>query len=277
MVLCACTLAMWAVPAKRITLNVMQPDGTALTVTQQGDEFFSYFVTDDMIAVLHRDNAYYYAHVENGAIAPSRHLAHNANERTLSEQQIVSQLPSISEMNTAITLRTNALRTRAAGVQRETVVPTTGEVHVPVILVQYADVKFATENGEVLFDNQFNADDYKDGGGYGSVKEYFEDQSEGQFIPKFDIAGPYTLSKKREYYGGNNGDVIDPNASEMISEACRLADVDMDFSKYDNNGDGYVDFLYVIYAGYGESANSSVLTYTVWPHKSHPCHYGRSP
>ena len=269
MVLCACTLAMWAVPAKRITLNVMQPDGTALTVTQQGDEFFSYFVTDDMVAVLHKDNAYYYAHLENGAIAPSRHLAHNANERTLSEQQIVSQLPSISEMNTAITLRTNALRTRAAGVQRETVVPTTGEVHVPVILVQYADVKFATENVEVLFDNQFNADDYKDGGGYGSVKEYFEDQSEGQFIPKFDIAGPYTLSKKREYYGGNNGDVIDPNAHEMITEACRLADADMDFSKYDNNGDGYVDFLYVIYAGYGESANSSVLTYTVWPHKSH--------
>lgn len=266
-VLCACTLTMWAVPAKRITLNVMQPDGTTLAVTQQGDEFFSFFVTDDQVPVLRRDDAYFYAHLENGAIAPSRHLAHNADERTLSEQQFINQLPSINEMGTAIAQRANAMRTRAAGVQRETVVPTMGEIHVPVILVEYADVKLSINDANTRFDKQFNGDDYKDAGGYGSVKEYFEDQSDGQFIPRFDVIGPVTLSKKREYYGANNGDVIDPNAHEMITEACRLADADTDFSKYDNNGDGYVDFLYVIYAGYGESANSSTLANTVWPHK----------
>ena len=267
MLLCACTLIMWAVPAKRITLNVMQPDGTMLAVTQMGDEFFSYFVTDDMVAVLRKDNAYYYAHVENGVIAPSRHLAHNVAERTHDEQQVVDQLPGVDEMNAAIAQRSNAMRARAR-VQRETEVPTMGEVHIPVILVEYADVKLSLNEAKTRFDKHFNGDDYKDAGGYGSVKEYFEDQSEGQFVPKFDIIGPITLSKKREYYGGNNGDVIDPNASEMITEACRLADGSTDFSIYDNNGDGYVDFLYVIYAGYGESANSSMLTYTVWPHKS---------
>ena len=268
MLLCACTLVMWAVPAKRITLNVMQPDGTTLTVTQMGDEFFSYFVTDDMVAVLRKDNAYYYAHVENGAIAPSRHLAHNVAERTVSEQQVVDQLPGVDEMNAAIAQRSNAMRARAR-VQRETEVPTMGEVYIPVILVEYADVKLSLNEAKTRFDKHFNGDDYKDAGGYGSVKEYFEDQSEGQFVPKFDVIGPISLSKKREYYGGNNGDEIDPNAREMITEACRLADGSTDFSKYDNNGDGYVDFLYVIYAGYGESANSSMLTYTVWPHKSH--------
>ena len=268
MLLCACTLVMWAVPAKRITLNVMQPDGTTLTVTQMGDEFFSYFVTDDMVAVLRKDNAYYYAHVENGAIAPSRHLAHNVAERTQDEQQMVDQLLAADEMGAAIAQRSNAMRARAR-VQRETEVPTTGEVHIPVILVEYADVKLSLNEAKARFDKHFNGDDYNDAGGYGSVKEYFEDQSEGQFVPKFDVIGPITLSKKREYYGGNNGDDIDPNAREMITEACRLADDSTDFSKYDNNGDGYVDFLYVIYAGYGESANSSVLTYTVWPHKSH--------
>ena len=264
--LCMGMLSTWAVPAKRITIEVKQPDGTLLTVTQQGDEFFSFFVTDDLVPVLRKDNAYFYAHLENGAIAPSKHLAHNVAERTLDEQQVVAQLPRMEEMTAAINQRVNAMRSSRA--YRETVVPTMGEVHVPVILVEYSDVKLSLTDAKTRFDNQFNGDDYKDAGGYGSVKEYFEDQSDGQFIPRFDIIGPITLSKKREFYGGNNGDEIDPNAREMITEACRLANDSTDFSKYDNNGDGYVDFLYVIYAGYGESANSSTLTHTVWPHKS---------
>ena len=164
MLLCACTLVMWAVPAKRITLNVMQPDGTTLTVTQMGDEFFSYFVTDDMVAVLRKDNAYYYAHVENGAIAPSRHLAHNVAERTVSEQQVVDQLPGVDEMNAAIAQRSNAMRARAR-VQRETEVPTMGEVHIPVILVEYADVKLSLNEAKTRFDKHFNGDDYKEAGG----------------------------------------------------------------------------------------------------------------
>ena len=265
MALCACTLAMWAVPAERITLKVKQPDGTLLTVTQQGDEFFSFFVTDDLVPVLRRDDAYFYAHLENGTIAPSKHLAHNVAERTLDEQQVVAQLPRMEEMTAAINQRVNAMRSSRA--YRETEVPTMGEIHVPVILVEYADVKLSLTDANTRFDKQFNGDDYKDAGGYGSVKEYFEDQSDGQFIPRFDIIGPVTLSKKRDYYGENNGDIIDPNAQAMITEACRLADESADFSKYDNNGDGYVDFLYVIYAGYGESANSSTLANTVWPHK----------
>ena len=265
-ILCMGMLSMWAVPAKRITMEVKQPDGTLLTVTQQGDEFFSFFVTDDLIPVLRKDNAYFYAHLENGAIAPSKHLAHNVAERTLDEQQVVAQLPRMEEMTAAINQRVNAMR--SSRVYRETEVPTMGEIHVPVILVEYADVKLSLTDAKTRFDNQFNGDDYKDAGGYGSVKEYFEDQSDGQFIPRFDIIGPVTLSKKRDYYGENNGDIIDPNAQAMITEACRLADESADFSKYDNNGDGYVDFLYVIYAGYGESANSSTLTHTVWPHKS---------
>lgn len=265
--LCVCVLGVWAVPAKRITINVTQPDGTVLALTQWGDEHYSYFVTDDEVMVLRKGDAYYYADVEEGVVVPSSLLAHNAGERSLSERQQIEALPTRDEIGAAIARRVGERRARARRVQRETVVPTTGEVFVPVILVQYADVKFSMDDALTAFDNHFNADDYKAAGGYGSVKEYFEDQSEGQFVPRFDVIGPVTLSKKMEYYGGNNGDVIDPNAQAMITEACRLSDEMADFSKYDNNGDGYVDFVYVIYAGYGESANTSALANTVWPHK----------
>ena len=265
--LCVCVLGVWAVPAKRITINVTQPDGTVLALTQWGDEHYSYFVTDDEVMVLRKGDAYYYADVEEGVVVPSSLLAHNAGERSLSERQQIEALPTRDEIGAAIARRVGERRARARRVLRETVVPTTGEVFVPVILVQYADVKFSMNDALTAFDNHFNADDYKAAGGYGSVKEYFEDQSEGQFVPRFDVIGPVTLSKKMEYYGGNNGDVIDPNAQAMITEACRLSDEMADFSKYDNNGDGYVDFVYVIYAGYGESANTSLLSNAVWPHK----------
>ena len=48
-------------------------------------------------------------------------------------------------------------------------------------------------------------------------------------------------------------------------DACSMADAntDVDFSKYDYNGDGYVDFIFVVYAGYGQSQGGSEET--VWP------------
>jgi M6 family metalloprotease-like protein len=97
----------------------------------------------------------------------------------------------------------------------------------------------------------------------GSARKYFQDQSYGQYSPVFDVVGPYTLSQNYAYYGGNN----DQNAPLMIKEACELADQNgADFTLYDHNEDGYVDFVYVIYAGYGEADGGP--SETVWPHNS---------
>jgi M6 family metalloprotease-like protein len=38
----------------------------------------------------------------------------------------------------------------------------------------------------------------------------------------------------------------------------------VDFTQYDNDGDGYVDFVFVIYAGYGEADGAEENT--IWPH-----------
>jgi M6 family metalloprotease-like protein len=55
-------------------------------------------------------------------------------------------------------------------------------------------------------------------------------------------------------------------ADKMVSEACKLADTefDVDFTQYDNDNDGYVDFVFVIYAGYGEADGGASTT--IWPH-----------
>ncbi|MBQ6763663.1 MAG: M6 family metalloprotease domain-containing protein [Paludibacteraceae bacterium] len=95
----------------------------------------------------------------------------------------------------------------------------------------------------------------------GSARRYFHDVSWGQYNPQFDVVGPYTLSQNYSYYGRND----DANVGYMIKEACELADADgVDFTLYDNNNDGKVDFVYVLYAGYGEADGGPETT--VWPH-----------
>lgn len=263
-------LSVWAVPAKRITIEVKQPDGTVLTLTQGGDEFFSYLMTEDGVMVKRVGDAYYYLQIVEGEVKPSAQLAHEQGKRSAEEVRFVEALPGMQEIcDVAMRNENRAQRMRAAKVQKVAEVPTTGEVRVPVLLVQYADVKFSSSDPKAAFEGHINGDDYKDEGGYGSVKEYFEDQSEGKFNPKFDIIGPLTLSNKMESYGANDENGNDKNARGMVSEACRLAEnkEDVDFSQYDNDGDGYVDIVYVIYAGYGEASNTAQLENTIWPHQ----------
>lgn len=267
LVLFVSTLASWAVPAKRITMTVEQPDGTVLTLTQRGDEFFHYLMTEDGIIVKPNGKGYYYADIVGGNIKPSSHLAHSLSLRTEQESRIVKGLPSIQQFcDVALRREETAQRVRAARtVQKVAEVPSIGEVKVPILLVQYSDVKFSTDDPQATFEGHVNGDDYKAEGGYGSIKEYFEDQSEGKFTPRFDIIGPITLPNAMKHYGGNDDYGNDKNARQMVLDACQRADAD--FSQYDNNGDGYVDIVYIIYAGYGENANTDQLENTIWPHQ----------
>ena len=102
---------------------------------------------------------------------------------------------------------------------------------------------------------------------YGSVKEYFKECSMGQFTPQFDIVGPVTVSQKSAYYGADDKNVqngTDKNFKQMISEACNKVADKIDFSKYDSDGDKFVDLVYIIYAGYSQSISGNSDDY-LWP------------
>ena len=88
--------------------------------------------------------------------------------------------------------------------------------------------------------------------------------SQRKFTPQFDIVGPVTVSMNSAYYGGNVGNSTDTNFAKMIAEACKNVSNTVNFADYDQNNDGYVDLVYIIYAGYSESfsGNSSDC---LWP------------
>lgn len=179
--------------------------------------------------------------------------------------------------------------TRATGDYLWQEFPTIGEAKAVVILVAFADVPFSVEADSInsLLSKRYNADNYAEevnideySQAYGqqlkmkvsipgSARDYFREQSLGLYVPTFDVIGPVTLDNNRAYYGGNNKSGNDVNTSGMISEACRKA-YSMgltDFTDYDNNGDGIVDIVYVVYAGCDEAQTDAAPNKTpdaVW-------------
>lgn len=132
------------------------------------------------------------------------------------------------------------------------------------ILVSYDNFSFRATRAAM--DSMMNAVHYTDNGATGSARQYFINQSNGQYQPIFDVVGPVKVSKTQRYYGENDYSDNDKHAGDLIVEACKLADekFDVDFSLYDNNNDGYIDFVYVIYAGKGEADGGKPET--IWPH-----------
>lgn len=139
--------------------------------------------------------------------------------------------------------------------------------NVLLILVEFADQNFALNNTYQAFDSLANGDNYTYNGATGSCKQYFTDQSNGKYIPQFDVIGPVMLPQTMAYYGtdtqSGNGD--DRYVFDFVLDACLGADqMGADFTKYDNNDDGFVDFVYIIYAGVGQADGGPETT--IWPH-----------
>lgn len=150
-----------------------------------------------------------------------------------------------------------------------------------VIMVNFSNYTFSTTREEA--DSTFNAKKSistflgPKGGNislpHGSVATYFDDQSLGQYRPQFDVVGPVTLSGTYAYYGAGTGTSARPK--EMVKEACGLVDKEVDFTQYDADKDGYIDLVFVYFAGFGENDGNYIdtkfvptITDLVWPHYS---------
>lgn len=273
-----------AVPAIPTPIEMPKPDGTSIMVTLHGDERMHFYTTlDGYLLCETPDRGLVYAVMnEFGTVVASSVSASNISARSDFEQAFISKIDRNSMMRTLEEHRVKSLpaqwfegsRTAAEfnpalpsnpipGLfDQESPFPTKGSPKVLVILVNYADVHFTSESNH--FHNIINGRNYTDNGYYGSVYDYYTQQSKGQFTPVFDILGPVTLSNTQAYYGGNDADGNDLRPREMVIEALKMLDESVDFSQYDNNNDGVVDNIYVFYAGMGEASGGGANT--IWPH-----------
>lgn len=146
-------------------------------------------------------------------------------------------------------------------------VPSKGKVRIPVVLVNFTDQSFSIDNPVESFDDLFNGSGGKNPNATGSVHDYYIASSDSALDLVYEVYGPYTLSHDMAYYGSNASGNHNIRASALIEEAAQLAvEAGVDFSVYDNNGDGLVDNISVIVAGHNEAEGGP--SDAIWPHYS---------
>lgn len=266
-----CVVASWAVKADPTPTVVTQPDGTQLTIIVHGDEDCNWYTTSDGVLLYPIGNSYFVASISaNGEIAPTTLLAHERSMRSDNETSIIARQDKAA-FYSAIKGRQQQYRTRriSIGTAATSYFPHTGSPKALVILVEFSDTLFSVSEPSVVFDEYLNHEgsSMPDHSNYerrnhGSVRQYFNDMSNGAFTPQFDVYGPVRMEKPSAYYGEGTDNMT--RIKEMIVAACDSIDKDVDFTEYDQDGDGFVDLVYVIYAGYSQSVGGNSVD-CIWP------------
>ena len=228
-----------AVPAFRVKKQLMLEDGTIVTATLQGDEYYGYYITDD-----------------GKVLAPAKSGKYRyMNEKTHANFKRVAY----ERMEKANSFRAESMRRSAPR--------STQERRGLVILAQFPDVSFSKIGTQEYFNRMFNEKGFTENGCLGSVSDYFYDQSYGQLNMQFDVVGPVTLPQPLAYYGApEEGESSgDSKVLDFAADACTAAKDLVDFSKYDWDDDGKVDNVYILFAGFSEARGADPNC--LWPHQ----------
>lgn len=282
-IIVASALPALAVPARPGMFDVTQPDGTVIQLSLNGDEFMHYYMDKDGYLVEPQSDGWYRILDNEGK--PTNLVPMDFNMRGEADRMTIM---GINPQKTFDALQARSMQSgyiyanRAPGMHKAGTVPaakwdnadghdiraipTEGEPHVLVILVSFADLNWRfSDDPQAEMKAMLNEEGYTGNYSTGSAADFFRKSSNGLYRPIFDVYGPVKLSKPYSYYGRNvNGSDYAPR--EMVAEACKMLDDEIDFSIYDTNEDGYVDCVYVFYAGHSESDNAGANY--IWPHSS---------
>lgn len=265
----ACAAAMPSYPG---LLSYTQPDGSVITIMKKGDERFHLSFSSDGYPLCFNPStkAFEYASVANGRLVASGIVASEPSKRTEEARKFLSRIDkaeAFRQLSSISSQSPEERRSPSSRKVRSSNVPTTGHHKVLVILAQFSDKKFSGEgeNTKSYYEDFFNGKDFKSNGATGSAFSYFYDSSSKQYSPEFVVAGPVTVSGNASEYAGEHGTEY---AYKLITEAVNLVNGEVDFSQFDSDGDGNVDNVYVVYAGYG-AADRANDTGLIWPHSSY--------
>lgn len=262
-------------PVRHAVYTLIQPDGSIFYASFHGDEFMR-IKTDMQGRAIMQDEAGWWCYasyqddgtkvcsgfrvgdvIPPSVLSESRNIPYQQLSRLAGVKRSSVKSDDIPLMRR---LRTDALQSTKSD-DAEVVVK-----HGIVILAQFANLKFKHSRED--FERLLSSEGYSRDGAAGSVKDYFDMQFEGKVKFEFSVSDIVTLSRNLDYYGGNvsSTDVSesDRNPEDMIIEACRLVDDEVDFSLYDDDGDGEVDNVFVFFAGGDEAEGAG--DDCIWSH-----------
>ena len=211
-------LQAFAIPPRRVAFPFTQSDGTTIMVYKCGDGHLAFYATTDGLTLQENENGdLCYARLENGHAIPTDVVAHEASLRTSDEAAFIEK--NVLRVEDAMTrgLAERKLSPTAKACYASTTdglgkfgksgmgaVNSIGNYTIPVIMVQFNDLKFKSTTTAAKMTRFFNEEGYHDESKCaGSARDYFKSQSRSMFVPTFEIVGTVTLPNSYTYYGGN--------------------------------------------------------------------------
>jgi immune inhibitor A len=133
-------------------------------------------------------------------------------------------------------------------------VPPNGRWNVPVLLVDFPDRRAthpAAAFRTLLFDTTGAVPT-------GSLADYFTEVSGGALTVRGQVFGWKTMPDTANFYANDSYGLArttyPQNDAGLLYDAIDAFDAEVDFSRYDRNGDGFVDALLLLHAGIGAEA-----------------------
>ena len=272
-----------AVPSTSAAINMKQPNGDNIKLKLIGNPFLSHHETEDGYTVVKdkTDQFYKYAELEyTGALKPTSVIARNAETRTAQELLFLKQ--KSKHLNYTGESRRNRLQAQKKFYEQKEIKSNSGKQisaiikksnpigsgtfkHL-VLLIDFQDYPFS--NSRADFDDMLNQIGYTGNGQRGSFKDYYLDTSYGNLSVETTVVGWYTAQHDISYYGYNENLPFPFNAPELVREAVDAAEAaGVDFSQFDNDGDGDCDLVTIGHAGPGAETVGYESQY-IWSHKS---------
>ncbi len=255
-----------SVPANPNPIKVCQPNGDTISVRLKGDEHSHQVETEDGYTLVESGNKTleYATQDAQGNLVSSHVMAKNNANRTDNERKTLSRISQ--HLQASPQQKSSRLKSSPAPLQakvKSSSNAVTGKKKILCILIGFTDKPFVKTKAE--FENLFNKPGYNVNGATGSFRDFYLEASYNQLELNTTVVGPFTASKDWAYYG-SDVPYKDANAYELIREASLLADPTVNFADYDNDGDGRVDQVIVIHAGYDQAAGGGENS--IWSHYS---------
>ncbi len=274
------------------TIRYVQPDGAAIELWGKGDEFHAVFETLDGYTVVFSptEKAYFYAALsadgtdlvptglqvgqgDPAARGLAKHVRMSADVAKVKAKVRIQQWDNATKNSERWRERKAALRAAesAAADGRTILSPptftTTGTKVGLCLLIDFSDDTNTISRAEII--NFCNADAYTGYGNNGSVKKYFQDNSNGLLTYTNIVTVYIRMVQPKTYYNdtskdcGEQGNLLIKDAVAIMKALPNYAaEIAPAFANLTVYGDGYIQACNVFYAG----DNGGVWTYGLWPH-----------
>jgi M6 family metalloprotease-like protein len=245
-----------AVPTSPAPCRVTQPDGSVLELRFRGNGFNPWYEDARGFPVLSTAAGYLYARRDGaGRLAATGWSVGAHDPERLGLERHVVPTPAQLPGGRVAAARSGALAGGPRGAPGGTLALGSGSVENLVILLRFSDhgpsgqnrtLPSAADVGDIM--NAVGGDPVL--APTGSVRDFYLENSYGALAIDSTVVGWLDVPNSETYYAnGNSG--LTTLTWDLITDGLSAADPLVDFSDFDDDGDGWVDAITFLHSGYG--------------------------